>query len=340
MAQPSTTLVIEADRPWTSLTIVGAGRSIDRRWLPVPAAELSAYLPAVTRAALVLAKRVGVRPGRVVVVQEAVGGDGGQLRPDAAILAADVPLVLREVSELFDVAASYGFALSRAAAVSWAHARFGVGATLRSNDATGGPSRATGQGATVDQVHVGFGCDVGGLIIAGELVGHSVLHLPVQPAGPSCACGKRGCLAAFTSLAALYRLERLLGLDGLHPSSGVGDHRLLSHLAQRVVRDRCSLAREIFSRTGRAIGLALAGLLNAADLRDVVVHAPADAWAIAEPIVRATIARHTFAATREDLRFTVAVPSSEAASIGAAGLCRINPTACRPAPLPQAQRPN
>ncbi len=322
MGDGITTLIIQPDAPCTCLSLLSDARCIDRRWLITPPTSLFDYVSAVVEASAVLLKRTGLRPSRVAVVSEAVRGDGGVRRDDSALLSEHLPTLVNEVADCVGAGKDMRSAVTRCAAIGWAHARFGVGGQLG------------------DHAHVGLGRDGGALIIDGVLAGSSVAHLPVDPSGPPCQCGRRGCLAAFTSTAALQRMEALFELDGLRPSAGPRDDGLPIHLAVRSLRDHCPLATDILTSAGLAIGLAVSGLLNAADLRDVVVHAAPQVWKVAEPTVRRTVERHTFDATREGLRFHLATPSAEAACIGAADLCRLNPTGCALEPKPLVARPN
>nr|QEO74835.1 ROK family protein [uncultured bacterium] len=88
---------------------------------------------------------------------------------------------------------------------------------------------------------------------AGEL-GHVVM----QPGGPDCSCGKRGCLQVLSSGRALDHLARARGLDGA------------AQLAEAAERGEL-WAREALAASGRWLGLAAANVIDLLDLDAVVV---------------------------------------------------------------------
>ena len=89
-------------------------------------------------------------------------------------------------------------------------------------------------------------------------------HGPVDPAGPPCPCGARGCLEMYASATAIVRRARELGI------SAGGDNGYTAPLTASSVADLAASgdprARQIFDEVGRALGLSLANLINALDL--------------------------------------------------------------------------
>jgi predicted NBD/HSP70 family sugar kinase len=105
-------------------------------------------------------------------------------------------------------------------------------------------------------------------------------HLTVDPAGPLCACGARGCL------------ERLAGLDWILRAAGVwqADDRppaeTLDELIQRLsIEDDQALAA--VHDAGRWLGVALASVVNVVDLPCVVL---GGSYAALAPWLRAPLA--------------------------------------------------
>lgn len=107
--------------------------------------------------------------------------------------------------------------------------------------------RGIGMGIVVNgQFYRGLG---GG---AGEL-GHTV----IDPQGPSCACGKRGCLEAYIGDPGLVRLAKEAAIQGDLPKSVESVDELLA-LAQSGNES----AKKIYAFAGTILGMAIANLIN------------------------------------------------------------------------------
>jgi predicted NBD/HSP70 family sugar kinase len=87
-------------------------------------------------------------------------------------------------------------------------------------------------------------------------------HLTVDPAGPECTCGSRGCL------------ERLAGLEWIMRSAAVwqagAPAECLARLIQRLVVDDPT-AVDAVQQAGRWLGIALSSVVNVVDLPCVVL---------------------------------------------------------------------
>jgi glucokinase len=111
----------------------------------------------------------------------------------------------------------------------------------------------------------------GGLVLDGRLhhgasgnAGH-IGHLVVDPEGPSCACGGRGCLEAVAS--GPRTVERALAA-GWRPAAGEGADGIgLAMAAER----GDPVAAEALARSGRALGAAFASAAVLLDLQAIVV---------------------------------------------------------------------
>lgn len=116
-------------------------------------------------------------------------------------------------------------------------------------------------------IEITLGTGLGsGIVVNGELVyGHDGFagelgHTVVDPEGRSCGCGKRGCLEQYASATGIIRtVEELLTTTSI-PSSLRSI--ALEHLTAKDVYDAAmgddSLAREVFERTGKYLGIKLA----------------------------------------------------------------------------------
>ncbi|MGR6920175.1 ROK family protein [[Actinomadura] parvosata] len=93
-------------------------------------------------------------------------------------------------------------------------------------------------------------------------------HLPVDPEGPPCGCGARGCLEAFVGSAGLLASARAKrGLARADASDPLGAVAALG----RAAADGEQAAREVFAEAGAILGRATAGLINVVDPEVVVV---------------------------------------------------------------------
>jgi glucokinase len=132
-----------------------------------------------------------------------------------------------------------------------------------------------------DMLMLTLGTGVGGGIVLGGRVWHGMRgmagepgHITIQPAGPPCPCGNRGCLEQFASATAVIRMAR----EAIAQDSS----SMLARAAQdnpefgaivvyqmAVQGDR--MAKEIFRRVGWALGIGLADLINLLNLPIYVI---------------------------------------------------------------------
>ncbi|MBB6734307.1 ROK family transcriptional regulator [Cohnella zeiphila] len=115
-----------------------------------------------------------------------------------------------------------------------------------------------------------FGAGVGcSLVIDGEIVrgeagfAGELGHIAVEPGGPPCSCGNAGCLEAVAGLTAIC--ARLEAATGKPFDAG----RLAAS-----VREGHPAVRAEMERAGRAIGTALAGLVNLMNPRRIILDGP------------------------------------------------------------------
>ena len=106
-----------------------------------------------------------------------------------------------------------------------------------------------------------------GLILDGKLysgaggIAGEVGHIVVQPGGPLCSCGNRGCVEALASGTAIAREAREMGAR--QPASAL--HNLARPDAAQVVRaarQGDALAISILAAAGTALGIAIGTLVN------------------------------------------------------------------------------
>jgi len=156
----------------------------------------------------------------------------------------------------------------------------------------------------------------GAVVIDGRFVtgttgnaGH-IGHVCVDPYGPKCGCGGRGCLEAIAGGAAIADWNRTHGgTDPAAPARGVAD----------AARRGDAVALATFRRAGEAIGQAVAAVVTLLDLDVVVIGGP---LADAGPVLFDPIADgyHRFAALSyaAPARVVPALLGREGGQIGAA----------------------
>lgn len=120
-----------------------------------------------------------------------------------------------------------------------------------------------------DALVVTLGTGVGGgLLLGGELwrgagLAGEIGHVRIDPAGPRCGCGGRGCLETLASATAARRRARERGLPPEEP----GNLELLAERARAGGAAEAALLREV----GRDLGLGLSTAVCLLDLRLFVV---------------------------------------------------------------------
>ncbi len=149
-----------------------------------------------------------------------------------------------------------------------------------------------------DLVYVTVSDGVGaGVVVNGELLrGHDDTagefgHIPIDPEGPECLCGARGCWEAYTSNLAL--LTRYLGLP--HSPAAM---RTLLHSSTVTVTDVIARARAGDERaqaavdeTGHYLAVGLAMIVNALNPGRIVVGGEiTGAWDRVGPMIRREVA--------------------------------------------------
>ncbi|MBA2725245.1 MAG: ROK family protein [Actinobacteria bacterium] len=149
-------------------------------------------------------------------------------------------------------------------------------------------------------------------------------HVVVDPHGPSCPCGLRGCLEQFASGGAIARAARA-ALDRDADStilafSGTRDAITGEHVA-RAAREMDETARRIMREAGVALGIGLANIVNVFDPEVIVLGG--SVIAAGEPFLgpaRDTLSAMLDAQRRRPQRLDVGRLGNDAGMIGAAAL--------------------
>ena len=161
------------------------------------------------------------------------------------------------------------------------------------------------------EIGIGAGLVVDGRPFTGVRgFGGEIGHLTVDPSGPECTCGSRGCL------------ERLAGLDWIMREAGVWQDdcppaETLGRLIDRLTGDD-PLAVPAVRAAGRWLGVALASVINVVDVPCVVLggsYAELAPW-LREPLA-AELDRRVVSAAWSPVRVTSSTLGSSAAVRGA-----------------------
>jgi predicted NBD/HSP70 family sugar kinase len=163
---------------------------------------------------------------------------------------------------------------------------------------------------------VTVGAGVGGAIVIDDTLLHGVSgaagelgHNVVDPAGPPCHCGKRGCVETYASDEAI-----MLGIAAARaaPPGTLAEAIELAHAGDEA-------AREAFTRAGRALGQGLSGLVNL--LNPPLVILSGEGISASDLFIDALsdeLARNTFSSAAADCRLVVRPLPDETWARGAA----------------------
>ncbi|QDU69287.1 ROK family protein [Engelhardtia mirabilis] len=158
---------------------------------------------------------------------------------------------------------------------------------------------------------VGGGLILGGRLVLGAGTAGEIGHVKVDPLGPPCGCGGRGCVETLASATAARRRAIEAGL----PADDPGD---LEQLGERARAGEAPEA-QLLARIGRDLGYGLAAGLNLLDLRTYVIGGGfAAAFDGLEPGIRAGLREGSYGRRVDELTLVRAELGSSAGWIGAA----------------------
>jgi glucokinase len=199
-------------------------------------------------------------------------------------------------------------------AAAWAEFRFGA-------------ARRYERAVLMVTVGTGIG---GGIITEGRLYrgahgfAAEIGHIIVEPDGPPCGCGNRGCWEQVASGRALDRLgaaaaerDRTILIARL-----AAGNQVTGRYVADAARDGDTVAVGIFEQVGRRLGEGIAGLVNVLDPEAVVVGGGVaeEGELILEPTRRAFLDAVEAAEARPEVPILQATLGNDAGAIGAATL--------------------
>jgi len=169
----------------------------------------------------------------------------------------------------------------------------------------------------------------GGIVVEGKIL-HGVKgmageigHMVIDPEGPSCGCGGRGCLEVYASgtgikRMALEAIEKGEG-KGILKRSGGDPQKITSEKVFKAARSGDLTAKKIFNEMGRFLGLGLVSLIRLFNPEKIVIGGKvSQAWDYFIGSVMETVQERTKEALRERLQIVQADCGDDAGMLGAA----------------------
>ena len=164
----------------------------------------------------------------------------------------------------------------------------------------------------------------GGLILDGHLwhgtFGSAVElgHVVVDPEGPPCICGRKGCLESLASATAMAKEGRRLITKGRKTLyKGALEELTSAHLMELADRGD-EVAMDVFKRAGQALGLVLANVFNVLGLEGAVIGGGAGpVFKHLEAEITRVLKERVITADVERIRLAQAVLGDDAGLFGA-----------------------
>ncbi len=178
----------------------------------------------------------------------------------------------------------------------------------------------------------------GGLVLDGQLwhgmtgMAGELGHITVNPDGPPCGCGSRGCIEQYASATAVKRMaEEAVVRGGVPELERLSRSRQLNAKAIFELAQRGDAgAQAVYATVGRMLGVLLAGLVNGLNLPMYVIGGGVSAaWDAFAPVMIEEVRRRSFvyAATEQEARrrtqIVRAALGGDAGLIGAARVALI-----------------
>ena len=114
-------------------------------------------------------------------------------------------------------------------------------------------------------------------------------HVTVEPEGAQCKCGNRGCLEEYASATAVVRMAREAIASGEAPAlqrAADADAEFSAKSLYNLAIQGDEDAKKIFRRVGRALGIALSGMVNSLNLPMYVIGGGvSSAWEAFSPAI-------------------------------------------------------
>ncbi len=172
-----------------------------------------------------------------------------------------------------------------------------------------------------DLLLITLGTGIGGGIIVDGKVLHGFLgmageigHMTVFPDGNPCGCGNCGCLEKHASASAIAAMGQMMHF-------GNNEHQITAKRVYELALGGNDRAKLVFESVGRALGIAIANLINLFNFPLYLVSGgPLPAWDLFAPSMMAEIDKRAFTSSRSGTRVERAQLGANAGLFGAAYL--------------------
>ncbi len=190
-------------------------------------------------------------------------------------------------------------------------------------------NRGAGRGArTVAGITIGTGIG-GGIVLDGRLhlgvngTAGEVGHMIIDPNGPVCGCGNRGCFEAHCSGPAIAAMGVKAVLQGMTTRIGEMANHDLNQITPKLIMHAAesgdAVASEILQRAGELLGIGIGNVITLFSPEKVVIGGGVSAlgeWILAP--IRKTIKERCRAAPVEKVEIVRAALGQDAGAMGAA----------------------
>jgi len=177
-------------------------------------------------------------------------------------------------------------------------------------------------------LYVSSGVGLGGGIVLNRRIlagtagfAGEVGHMTIDPNGPVCNCGNRGCWETFVSQWAVFRRVREAVERGqastLREATGADFDRLTIPMVVEAAAQGDAVACAALEETGRYLGIGLANLINALNPQRVVFGGILSlAHEFLMPVIEAVIRQRALRWSRETTELVIATHGSDACVMG------------------------
>jgi glucokinase len=172
-----------------------------------------------------------------------------------------------------------------------------------------------------DLLLITLGTGIGGGILVDGKVLHGAFgmageigHMTVFPDGNPCGCGNCGCLEKHASASAIAAMGQMMRF-------GNNEHEITAKRVYELALAGNDRAKLVFETVGRALGIAIANLINLFNFPLYLVSGgPLPAWDLFAPTMIAEIKKRSFTFGRTPTRVERALLGADAGLFGAAYL--------------------
>ena len=166
-----------------------------------------------------------------------------------------------------------------------------------------------------------LGTGLGGALVINKSLWHGTSgmagefgHMGIDPEGPDCPCGGKGCLETFSSGSALIRLaEKEM------------KKQLTGEILEKEAENGNQKAKEIFSKFGSTLGYGLANLVNIMGITNIIIGGKVTrSWEYFYPAILKAISNQCFQKVAEKVNIRPSSLEDNAGIVGAASLVLYN----------------